>query len=131
MSAVKRHPTDAVILDVLSKTEIDPKNFPVILEGLKKERLQTEIAKDYGMTQMNVSRLLVLAKKRLKENLHAGIWVEFEEGRLPISMVRKLGAFAKQLDENQNDETKRKALKVMDAALVEIEQILSAPDQAS
>jgi DNA-directed RNA polymerase specialized sigma subunit len=74
MSAVKRHPTDAVILDVLSKTEIDPKNFPVILEGLKKERLQTEIAKDYGMTQMNVSRLLVLAKKRLKENLHAGIW---------------------------------------------------------
>jgi hypothetical protein len=46
-------------------------------------------------------------------------------------MVRKLGAFAKQLDENQNDETKRKALKVMDAALVEIEQILSAPDQAS
>lgn len=129
MSAVKRHLTDTVILAALEKSGIAPENFPLILEGLKGGMKQSDLAAKWGIKQNTVSQLLTLAKKRIKENLPAGIWVEFENGRLPISLIRKLGEFAVKLDASQDDELKREVLKVIDAALLKAGDMLEPAPQ--
>jgi hypothetical protein len=129
MSAVKRHPTEAVILAALEKSGIAPSNYPLVLEGLKGELTQKQLAAKYGMVQPNVSQLLTRARKRIKEHLPAGIWIEFEKGRLPISLYRKLAEFAKLLDASQDDELKREVLKVIDNALLEAGAMLEPAPQ--
>jgi hypothetical protein len=130
MSAVKRHPTDAVILAALQKSGISQANYPLVFEGLKGELTQKELAAKYGVVQSAVSQTLNLARRRIKENLPARIWVDFEAGgRLPISLVRKLGAFAIKLDASQDDEVKREVLKVIDVALLEAGALLETAPQ--
>jgi hypothetical protein len=124
MSAVKRHPTELVILEALDKTSIDPKNFPIILEALAGTATHAELATKYGMARSTVSLLVQRAHRRLKEYLPGGIWVSFEGGRLPIALVRKLDHFAQTLDAAKDDETKRDALRIINAALLEAESIL-------
>jgi predicted DNA-binding protein (UPF0251 family) len=129
MSAVKRHPTETIILAALEKSRIDPKSFPLILDCFRGELTQSQIGEKYGLARNTVTERFTRAKKRIKEFMPGGIWIEFEGSRMPVSLVRKLGELAHKLDATKDEDAKREVLKILDTAIAEASACLdTSPD---
>jgi predicted type IV restriction endonuclease len=117
----------AQVVKLLSKTQIEPGRFPLVIATLQEDRLQRELAVEFGVSRATVARLKRLALKRLE---HFGITISaawpLTRVIVPAPLATKLTNFSEAFANNHDDQCKRSVLERAEAHIRNATSVLEA-----
>jgi DNA-binding GntR family transcriptional regulator len=108
------------VLALLAQTQIEPRNFSMILETLREAREQDEIAEEFGVSRATVARLKRLALRRLEEHglTVSTSWVPMSV-ILPAPLAASLETFSESFDSCRDEALKRELIDKLQRVIVD------------